>query len=139
MMIELVREIFTDHSTIGRLNVDGGFCCWTLEDTDRHLEDGGKKIYGKTAIPTGVYQILITYSPKFKRDLPLLLNVPGFSGIRIHAGNKPEDTEGCILTGLTHGIDCVNHSRAAFMPLFDLIQSSISDGKSVFIDIKRRL
>jgi len=160
MEIKLIRETFTNQSTIGRLLIDGCFYGWTLEDVDRHLEEGGKKIYGQTAIPLGRYRVIINKSARFKKDLPLLLNVPQFEGIRIqteahlkvvagllnvpqfegiriHSGNTPADTEGCILPGLTKGVDCVNHSRAAFNDIFERIQSALKKGDDVFITIKR--
>lgn len=80
--------------TIGNLYVDGDWECYTLEDPVRD-----KKVYGMTAIPPGKYKVLITESAKFKRLLPILVNVPNFAGVRIHAGNHPRDTEGCILVG----------------------------------------
>lgn len=139
MEIKLIREVFTDKSTIGRLLIDGLFYGWTLEDTDRQLEeDINRKIRGKTAIPTGRYRVIITWSPRFKRDLPLLLNVPGFEGIRIHSGNTPEDTEGCILVGKTRDEDFVGQSRVAFNEVFDAIQSALNNNEEVFITIVRQ-
>lgn len=137
MEMKLIRETFTDQSTIGRLLIDGCFYGWTLEDVDRKLEDGGQKIYGKTAIPLGRYRVIINHSARFKRDLPLLLNVPQFEGIRIHSGNTPKDTEGCILPGLTKGVNHVNHSRAAFNDVFNAIKSARDRGDDVWITIKR--
>ena len=140
MEIKLIREVFTDKSTIGRLLIDGLFYGWTLEDTDRQLEeDKSRKIKGKTAIPTGRYRVIITWSPRFKRDLQLLLNVPGFEGIRIHSGNTPEDTEGCILVGKTRDEDFVGQSRVAFNEVFAAIKFALDQNEDVFITIERRL
>jgi hypothetical protein len=104
--LTLERLYLKDEYTIGRLLVDGEYFCDTLEDKVRDynkdgdlLDEGESKVYGRTAIPYGKYSIVVSRSPKFKRDLPLLLNVPHFSGIRIHAGNYPKDSEGCILVG----------------------------------------
>ena len=139
MEIKLIRETFTDKSTIGRLLIDGLFYGWTLEDKDRYLEeDPRRKVKGETAIPVGRYQVIINWSPRFKRELPLLLNVPGFEGIRIHSGNKPEDTEGCILPGKTKGQDFVGRSREAFNEIFEAIQSALNKNEAVFIVIERR-
>ena len=139
MEIKLIRETFTDKSAIGRLLIDGLFYGWTLEDKDRYLEaDPSRKVKGETAIPAGRYQVIINWSPRFKRELPLLLNVPGFEGIRIHSGNKPEDTEGCILPGKTKGQDFVGRSREAFNEIFEAIQSALNKNEPVFIVIERR-
>ena len=106
MILELKRIFRGNDYTIGKLYIDGEYFCDTLEDTDRGLtnemsveEVKSKKVYSKTAIPTGEYKVEITYSPKFKRNLPLICNVKGFIGIRIHNGNDNSHTEGCILVG----------------------------------------
>ena len=106
MDLKLKRIYSSDTYTIGHLYINADYYCDTLEDTDRGLssdmpEEQIKKIkiYGKTAIPTGRYKVEVTYSPKFKRHLPLLIGVKGFTGIRIHSGNTPEDTLGCLLVG----------------------------------------
>jgi hypothetical protein len=89
-----IRRRFSDTETIGEWRRDGLFFCYTLEDPVRR-----EKIPGKTAIPPGRYKMVLTYSPKFKRELPELENVPLFTFVRVHAGNGPEHTEGCILLG----------------------------------------
>lgn len=98
VQLELRRYAYLPTYTIGRLIIDGQYFCDTLEDTVRDLPVE-KKIMHETAIPEGEYQVRITYSPKFKRNLPLLLGVPYFTGIRIHRGNTAGDTSGCILVG----------------------------------------
>lgn len=91
--------------TIGSLSIDGKKFCDTLEDRVRDLNKNGvfdgdeKKVYGKTAIPYGTYDVVVDYSPKFKRELPRLQNVRHFEGILIHRGNTAEDSAGCILVG----------------------------------------
>ena len=102
----LERRFLKDDYTIGRLFVDGEYLCDTLEDKVRDhnkdgdlLDEGETKVYGQTAIPYGRYAVVVNYSPKFRRQLPVLLSVPHFTGIRIHRGNSPKDTEGCILVG----------------------------------------
>jgi hypothetical protein len=114
MKLHLVRKDKNDKCTTGTLSVDGVFECYTLEDPVRD----GPKQYGNTAIPAGTYQVKITYSPRFKRDLPLLLDVPGFEGVRIHTGNSAADTEGCILVGQVINEAVIWKSRAAFDALF---------------------
>lgn len=123
----LTRNKSTDKSTIGQLEVNGIFQCFTLEDVVRD-----KKIYAQTAIPAGTYEVVISYSNRFKRMLPLLLNVPNFAGVRIHSGNTAEDTEGCILVGNKKGTDTVLESRAAFNALFAKLKAEKS---KIFIEI----
>ena len=103
MELTLTRIAKRKDYTIGRLSVDGTFFCNTLEPTWRDYEHGAYKIKGKSAIPEGRYAVVISYSPKFQKWLPLLLGGPEFNkrwqGIRIHAGNSAKDTQGCILVG----------------------------------------
>ena len=129
MELKLIRKIFTDQSTIGELSVNGAFECFTLEDKVRPV-----KIKGETAISAGTYEVAVTFSNKFQKFLPLLLNVPKFEGIRIHPGNTPKDTLGCILVGEGKGENSITGSRHAFAPLFEKIQSVIRTEK-VFIEI----
>ena len=89
MELSLKRLWLSETTTVGTLAIDGTFECYTLEDKVRE-----KKIKGITAIPAGRYKVIITESPRFKRPLPLQLNVPGFEGVRIHPGNDAGDTEG---------------------------------------------
>lgn len=128
----LHRHTRTDETTIGTCYVDGRRQCFILEDIER---PGQPKIYGQTAIPRGRYEIQITWSPRFKRDLPLLLNVPGFQGVRIHPGNKAADTEGCLLPGETAITDRVLESRIAFDKLFALLSAAKQAGRQMFITI----
>lgn len=131
MELVLVRDKSNLDATIGKLSVDGKFFCYTCEDVVRT----GPKVPGETAIPAGKYQVVITMSPRFKRDLPLLLNVPGFEGIRIHPGNTSKDTEGCILPGMERTANTVLRSREAFNQLFTLIEASLKAKKPVSITI----
>jgi hypothetical protein len=114
MEIQVKRKIFTNKSTIGELSINGIFFCFTLEDTDRYLEQGNQKIFGLTAIPRGTYNVVLSFSNRFKKYLPEIQNVPGFKGIRMHTGNKPEDTEGCILVGKIKTKDFIGESAKAF-------------------------
>jgi Family of unknown function (DUF5675) len=122
MDLKLIRNIYTDESTIGILLVNGKHQCYTLEDTDRKLEiAGNKKIYGETAIPRGKYEVVINYSNRFLKRLPLLLRVPQFEGIRFHAGNTADDTHGCILVGQLKGIDSIHKSKEAMDELMAIL------------------
>ncbi|MCA3067481.1 MAG: hypothetical protein ING73_11240 [Rhodocyclaceae bacterium] len=127
--------------TIGDLYVDGEFECHTLEDPVREnamLPVADWKIAGKTAIPAGTYKVIITWSPRFKRNLPLLVNVNGFVGVRIHAGNIAADTDGCIITGLVVAPDglSVQKSRLAFDGVFEVIDAALDSGEDVFLTIE---
>jgi hypothetical protein len=136
MKLLLERVVFSEKSTIGRLYINGVFECFTLEDKDRRLEEGGEKVFGETCIPRGTYPILVTFSNRFKEELPILKGVPQFEGIRIHPGNFSKDTEGCILPGSGLGADMVLNSRAAFSKLFHKIDSALNGGEEVTITIK---
>lgn len=106
MKLHIKRIARRDTYTIGKLYIDGLYFCDTCEDCDRGLRQDmpldyikHTKVYGVTAIPTGNYKVILSYSPKFKKILPAVLNVPGFEGIRIHSGNTADDSLGCILVG----------------------------------------
>ena len=136
MKLKLVREIGSDTATLGKLYVDGVFECHTLEDSDRKLESGGVKVYGKTCIPRGTYQVVVTPSARFKRNLPLLLNVTQFEGVRIHTGNTSENTDGCILVGSSVvNADFIKDSQTAFNKLFPKICAALEDLTSVELEI----
>lgn len=113
MLIEIIRGKSSQNSTIGKLYVDGVFECFTLEDVVRPV-----KIPKITAIPAGTYKVIINLSNRFKRLLPLILNVLNYDGVRFHPGNKSVDTDGCILVGTTAGVDWVGNSVKAFDKLF---------------------
>lgn len=119
MQITLYRKYPKPGYTIGQLFIDGQYFCDTCEDTDRGLDQMmdvpeilKRKIQNETAIPTGVYTVRFTYSPRFKRLMPQIENVKGFSGVRIHAGNTAKDTEGCVLLGKNTIKGGVTNSRA---------------------------
>lgn len=109
MELTLIRKYFNEEYTVGKLFADGKILCDTLEDKVRDLQDldhdgdfdesSEGKIYGKTAIPCGRYRVLFTFSMKLKRSLPLLVNIYGYVGVRIHGGKNAGWTEGCILIG----------------------------------------
>ena len=129
MELQVKRTDFTDNSTIGELSVNGQFECYTLEDKVRPV-----KIAGKTAIPAGRYEVIIDFSQRFGRLLPLLLNVPDFEGVRIHPGNTAADTEGCILVGEEKSQDLVGQSRAAFDRLFAKL-SAAAEKEKIYLEI----
>lgn len=148
MEATLTRKIFTPKSIIGDLVLQN-FQCKILEDADRHLSDdmpleyiNQHKMFGQTAIPYGRYEIVITKSERFSKMLghdvflPLLKNVKGYEGVRIHSGNRPEDTEGCLLTGVTYGTDSISESRKAFNELFPIIENVLKTDR-LFLTIKK--
>ena len=121
----LIRDTFGPGCTLGKLYLNNVFLCHTLEDTDRFLDRKGiqAKVYASTAIGAGQYDVRISMSNRFKKMMPELLNVPGFTGIRIHSGNTDQDTEGCILVGNVRGKDKILESRAAFEALMAKINT----------------
>lgn len=125
MRLTLKRIANKKDYCIGKLYINGKYFCDTLEDVDRGLDDSmteeeikEKKVYGKTAIPTGIYTVLLTYSPKYKKVMPLINNVKGYSGIRIHSGNTAKDTLGCLLVGKNTQVGMVTDSRNTYNALY---------------------
>lgn len=128
MDIQVNRIARRDGYTIGRMSLNEIYFCDTLEDTDRGLNSTmsvdkilAKKIKAQTAIPTGKYDVILTFSPRFKRVLPLLLNVPGYQYIRVHNGNRPDSTEGCLLVGENKAKGQVLNSRATLEKLMSVL------------------
>lgn len=137
MILKLDRIHFGETFTVGKLFNGRDFLCYTIEDKVREVI--GKpvaewKIAGKTAIPKGYYPVTVTMSNRFKRELPLLSNVEGFEGVRIHTGNTSADTEGCIILGSTwdNKSDFISGSKLAFDKVFPLIKNSTD---KVFIEL----
>lgn len=141
MKLALKRIALRPTYTIGKLYIDDAYFCDTLEDTVRDINKSGKfdngeqKIKGKTAIPYGTYEIKWTYSPRFKKYTPQLMNVPSFEGIRVHAGNTSADTEGCLILGENKQVGKVLNSRATINKFYPIIKEACSNGK-VTIEIK---
>lgn len=124
----LTRTWLTEESTIGTIYIDAIEKWFSLE---LPIADGRPG----SAIPRGTYKVIITYSPKFKRDMPLIDGIPGRSNIRLHWGNTAADTDGCILVGMTHpGPDFIGDSRAAFDELYETI-SAAAKAENCFITI----
>lgn len=144
MELLLKRNVFTDKSTVGDLYVDGVHFCYTLEDKDRGLTQttpldilNQKKVFGTTAIPTGTYNVVTTMSEHFGRVLPLVENVPGYAGVRIHKGNTDANTEGCVLVGKSKGVNVISESADAFNALFPKIQEALNKGEKVTLTITK--
>ena len=134
MKITLHRTCKTSTYTEGILTIDGVFFCHTLEDTTRNLTLE-KKIKDHTAIPEGTYSVEVSYSPRFKRLLPLLIDVPYFSGIRIHRGNTAEDTSGCILVGVKSGEGIIKDSSKKEILLTQKLIEEQGKGRKINITI----
>jgi len=129
MKIKVVRNTFTENSTIGEMHINDKFFCYTLEDKDRGLDSTqslltikAKKVFGETAIPYGKYQLIVNKSPKFGRLLPRLQGIKGFDGVLIHRGNSAEHSHGCILVGYKKGTDCIMESTKAEADLITILQ-----------------
>lgn len=141
MKLTLKRIALRPTYTIGKLYIDDVYFCDTIEDTVRDLnkngkfDNGEKKVHSKTAIPYGTYEIKWTYSPRFKKYTPQLMNVPSFEGIRIHAGNTSADTEGCLILGKNKQVGKVLNSRDTINRFYPIIKEACSNGK-VTIEIK---
>ena len=125
----LVKRIAKKETyTIGKMYIDGKYFCDTLEDKDRGLSQSmteeeirKRKVYGLTAIPTGAYKVIVNYSERFGKLMPLLLDVKGYAGVRIHSGNTPSDTLGCILVGRNTAKGMVTESRKTFLRLMETL------------------
>ena len=126
MKITVARKIFNEECTIGEMSIDGTFFAHTMEPVYRNLQgDCSKKIFAKTAIEKGNYKVIVNYSNHFGKKLPYILDVKCFDGVRIHGGNKPADTEGCILIGNnTNGVDFIGGCAEDVQKITDLIQSA---------------
>lgn len=141
MRLTVLRIANKPTYTIGKLYIDGCYYCDVLEDVDRGLDNDmeeseilKKKIKGQTAIPTGTYPVKITYSPKYKKNMPLIENVKGYSGIRIHSGNTHKDTEGCVLVGKNKEVGKVLESRKTYNALYKILSET---KERIIIDIRR--
>ena len=142
MRLTLIRKWNKKDYCIGDLYIDGVWFCNVLEDTDRGLDDKmteeeilKKKVKGETAIPTGIYHVYLTYSPKYKKQMPLIDGVKGYSGIRIHSGNTSKDTEGCLIVGKNKQVGKVLESRKTYNALFKQL---VSTKERIIIDIMRK-
>ena len=154
MKLTLKRIAKRDTYTIGRLYINGEYFCDTLEDKDRGLKQSmslseikAKKVYGKTAIPAGEYEITLhTISPKYSKKpwfvkfcgakMPRILNIPGYDGVLIHEGNSDKDTCGCVLVGKNTAVGKVLESKNTFAKLYPILKAASDKGERITINIK---
>ena len=132
----IAKEPDGNNPGLGQPLTKGLQICDTLEPTWRDYAHGAYKVKGRSAIPEGRYAVVISFSPKFQQWLPILLGVPKFEGIRIHAGNCSEDTEGCILVGKNKLVGQVVDSRIWLHRLKQKIVEAKDRGEPVWITIK---
>jgi hypothetical protein len=149
MIIELNTIFKGDKYTISKLYIDGKYYCDTIEDTVRDLPlecpytsrgqscRCNEKVYSETAIPAGTYKVIVTMSNKFGRELPLLVDVPHFLGIRIHRGNTSKDSSGCIIVGENKVKGTVINSTKYEIDITKKIKEAIANGENVEIIVKR--
>lgn len=130
MKFILHRDILRPDLTLGKLSLGGLFICYSVEDAVRDV-----KIAGNTCIPAGTYKVIINMSNRFKRLMPLLLDVPQFQGVRIHAGNSAADTEGCIILGAFRTDTGVAKSKDAVIHVQEMIRAALDRGEEVTIEI----
>ena len=139
MDIKLVRDGFGENFTEGKWFVDGVLDCYTVEDTDRKLEeDISNKVYGQSAIPRGTYEVILSMSPRFKKIMPEIVGVQGFEGVRIHTGNSSKDTEGCIILGMTNDRlddNWISGSKDAMTMFMSKLETAIDNGEKVSLQI----
>ena len=135
MKIEVNKIFKASNYTIGELSVNNNYVCDTLED---RVRVDGEKVYAETAIPTGTYTLVLSYSNRFKKVMPEILNVPNFSGIRIHCGNSSKDTEGCLLVGKWDGKteNWISDSKNSYNKLYPLLEEAFNKKENITITIK---
>lgn len=136
MELQLVRSVFTPTATLGKININGEFYAYTLEDVYRGLNgDCSKKVQNETSIDCGRYEVILNFSDRFQKYLPQLLNVPCFEGIRIHGGNTDADTEGCILIGAESNMtDKIWNCASSVVGLVSRMKA-VEKSEKIFIEI----
>lgn len=133
----LQRDVCAPGFTLGRLFVEGMMYGFTCEDQDRKLEENpGAKIQKRTAIPRGLYRMTLSFSNRFQKVMPLIKDVPGFSGIRVHGGNDQYDTEGCPLLGAIRTAVGVMKCAEVNAALIDFIRQAEDQGDAVWIEVQ---
>lgn len=139
----LEREIFIpptpdfEGSTQGRLYFRSQFLGYTCEDEDRQLETyPERKVYGRTAIPRGRYRLLLTYSQRFGRELPLIVDVPGYRGVRVHGGNSPENSLGCVMSGRVRTARGVQGCAPVVNRIIGILRDAEDGGDDCWIEVR---
>ena len=137
MELDVKRIYKAEDYTIGELSINGAFFCHTLEDKVRILNSFEDKVYGETAIPVGRYKVIISYSNHFKKEMPEIVNVEFFKGVRIHAGNTKEDTEGCLLVGECKNVKegFIYNSKNTYKKLFQILQEAVNLNEEIYLSI----
>lgn len=145
MEIKIKREFFNSTNIIGSMYVNGALFGYTLEDKDRGLKDTMsvseikiRKIFGETAIPYGRYEVILSYSNRFKKVMPLLLNVKGFEGVRIHGGNTDKNTLGCPLLGAKRNDNGIYDCATVNNKLIALIKAEAQkENSKIYVEITK--
>lgn len=141
MKLELKRIALKPNYTIGKLSINGTYYCDTIEDKvidlnkNGKFDDGLSKVMHQTAIPYGTFKVVVNYSPKFKRELPRLLDVPYFEGILIHNGNDQNSSSGCIIVGENKTVGKVTNSTFYMNNLTARIKDAQNKGETITITI----
>ena len=131
MQLQLRRLYRKPEYTIGKLYIDGKYFCDVVEDKDRELTQDMPlfqikkiKVMHETAIPYGAYKVILSRSPRFKKVLPEILNVPGFSGIRIHNGVNKDSSSGCLIVGKNTIKGGVTNSKEYMEKLIEILKTT---------------
>lgn len=131
MKLTLQRYLFAEDYTMGLLFIDGVYFCDTIEDKYRGQDLKKTKVMNETCIPYGVYDVKITYSPKYKKNMPQISDVPYFTGVRIHSGNTAKDSFGCVIVG----VKCENGKVAESRKTYNALLKRLETSKYIKIDI----
>lgn len=136
MELHLQRDVLAQDFTLGTFSVDGTVLGYTCEDTDRHLENGGTKVDGRTAIPRGRYEVILSFSNRFQKIMPEVLHVPGYAGVRIHGGNTAADTLGCPLLGEERTTNGVHNCAVVNLQLIELLRHAEERGEEIWLTVE---
>ena len=134
----VIRPTKGEAFTPGRMYVNGLSIGYTCEDEDRRLESVGidGKQYGRTAISRGMYRLEVTFSQRFQKELPAVVDVPAFTGIRVHGGNRAEDSLGCILLGQVRTASGIANCASTVSRLIAMIKTCEDRGEKCYLEIK---